>query len=246
MSRWVNCCTILTHCNSTTLGRNRWSNLPWVQFYGDLDSVREASRFIRLRKLASPILLGPFMWRKSHSPTRATLGKPTFHTFFHKTWRTVNTRKGCWLALKGDPRSWTNFSPFFNTLARPAESTLTSVYARKKLTRFTQANNAYACSDCLKHSHDRGDPAGRAKVFLWRKIDPAWRVIMPWQKRDSGKACHHSSWVNVLFFMLTVRHVCKEMYEKLARPGKLGPSFLHINGGPGQTSSFTCDGPNAN
>ena len=122
------------------------------------------------------------MWRKSHSPTRATLGKPTFHTFFHKTWRTVNTRKGCWLALKGDPRSWTNFSPFFNTLARPAESTLTSVYARKKLTRFAQANNAYAFSDCLKHSHDRGDPAGRAKVFLWRKIDPL-----------GGSSCHDKS-----------------------------------------------------
>ena len=133
------------------------------------------------------------MWRKSHSPTRATPGKPTFRTFFHKTWRTVNMGKRCWLALKGDPRSWTNFSPFCNTLARPAESTLTSVYARKKLTPFARANNAYACSDCVKHTHDRGDPVGRAKVFLWRKIDPAWRVTMPSQKRDSGKAGHHSS-----------------------------------------------------
>ena len=154
-------------------------------------------------------------------------------------------RKRCWLALKGDPRSWTNFSPFFNTLARQAESTLTGVYARKTLTRFARANNAYTCSDCLKHTHDRGDPVARAKVFLWRKIDSAWRVTMPSQKGDSGKAGHHSSWVNVLFLMLKVRHFFKEMYEKLARPGELGPSFLHINGGPGQTSNFTCDGPNA-
>ena len=177
----------MIRCNSTTLGRNRGSNLPWVHFYGDLDSVREATHFIRSRKLASPILLGPFMWRKSHSPTRATLGKPTFLTFFHKTWRTVNMRKRCWLALKGDLRSWTNFSPFFNTLARPAESTLTSVYARKKLTPFARANNVYACSDCLKHTHDQGDPVGRAKVFLWRKVDPAWRVTMLLQKGDSAR-----------------------------------------------------------
>ena len=110
-----------------------------------------------------------------------------FSHFFHKTWRTVNMRKRCWLALKGDLRSWTNFSPFFNTLARPAESTLTSVYARKKLTPFARANNVYACSDYLKHTHDRGDPVGRAKVFLWRKVDPAWRVTMLLQKGDSAR-----------------------------------------------------------
>ena len=36
---------------------------------------------------------------KCHSPTRATLDKPTFHTFPYKTWRTVYIRnkKLAWL-----------------------------------------------------------------------------------------------------------------------------------------------------
>ena len=107
---------------------------------------------------------------------------------------------------RGEPLTWekdvsslwrvTNFSPFFNTLARPAESTLTSVYARKKLTPFARASNVYACSDCLKHHSqtlwlyrgDRGDPVGRARArFLWKKVDPAWRVTMPSQKGDSAR-----------------------------------------------------------
>ena len=33
-------------------------------------------------------------------------------------------------------------------------------------------------------SLDRVDPAGRAKVFLWRKDGPARRVTLPSQKGD--------------------------------------------------------------
>ena len=39
----------------------------------------------------SPVCIGETL--KCHSPTRATLDKPTFHTFPYKTWRTVEKQK---------------------------------------------------------------------------------------------------------------------------------------------------------
>ena len=44
-----------------------------------------------------PVCIGETL--KCHSPTRATLDKPTFHTFPYKTWRTVYIRnkKLAWL-----------------------------------------------------------------------------------------------------------------------------------------------------
>ena len=82
-----------------TLGRNSLSNLPWVQFYGDLDSVSA--------------LLG-------HA------GQANFYTFFFFTKRGELLT---WEKEVGSPRRVTHEAgpTFLKTSARPAESTLTIV-----------------------------------------------------------------------------------------------------------------------
>ena len=66
----------------------------------------------------------------------------------------------------------------------------------KEVYPFARANSDR--SDCvnqrsLKRSRilwarlDRGDPAGRAKVFIWRNVGPARSVTLPSQKGDPAK-----------------------------------------------------------
>ena len=69
---------------------------------------------------------------------------------------------------------------------------------------FAQANGARVCSDYL--NPDQANPAGRSKMFVWRKIGSSRRVTLPSQKADLGR-------------YYSARFVVKELYEKLARPG---------------------------
>ena len=72
----------------------------------------------------------------------------------------------------------------------------------KQVDRSSQVNNARACSDCLH----RVEPAGRGKVFVWRKIGPRTRRVTPQSKRvNPAKPGHLSSRANVMFLLYTVR-----------------------------------------
>ena len=60
----------------------------------------------------------------------------------------------------------------------------------KQVDRSSQFNRAGACSDCLH----RVEPAGRGKVFVWRKIGPRTRRVTPQSKGvNPAKPGHPSS-----------------------------------------------------
>ena len=66
---------------------------------------------------------------------------------------------------------------------------------------------------------DEVDPARRAKVFIWRKVGPARRVTLPSQKGDPAKRVTLLAEPSFCFSCKRLAKFCKEMYEKLARPG---------------------------
>ena len=83
---------------------------------------------------------------------------------------------------------------------------------KKKIDPFARANSARACSDSLALT-ELHDPAGRAKVLLWRKVGPASRLILPSIKGDPAR--------RVTLFCFSWKRFSKfykEMWEKLARP----------------------------
>ena len=65
------------------------------------------------------------------------------------------------------------------------------------------------------------DPARRAKVFIWRKVGPASyrRVTLPSQKGDPARRVTLLAEPTFCFSCKRFAKFCKEMYEKLARPG---------------------------
>ena len=104
-----------------------------------------------------------------------------------------------------------------------AESPLPSVYMRKKLTLLPEPRANFPITTELAHalivSLDRVDPARRAKVFIWRKVGPASRVTLPSQKGNPARRVTLLAEPTFCFSCKRFAKFCKEMYEKLARPG---------------------------
>ena len=104
-----------------------------------------------------------------------------------------------------------------------AESTLPSVYMRKKSTPLPEPRANFPITTELAHalivSLDRVDPARRAKVFIRRKVGPARRVTLPSQKGNSARRVTLLAEPTFCFSCKSFAKFCKEMYEKLARPG---------------------------
>ena len=108
----------------------------------------------------------------------------------------------------------------------PAESTLVSVYMRKKLTPLPESRARFPTTTLLTHTVimcclDQVDTAGRAKVFIQRKVGLGRRVTLP------SKQGVRARWVTPLAeptFCCSDKwfvKFCKEMemQEKLAHPG---------------------------
>ena len=103
-----------------------------------------------------------------------------------------------------------------------AESTLPSVYMRKKLTPLPEprANFPITTERMLWSSLlDRVDPGRRAKVFIWRKVGPARRVTPLSQKGNPARRVTLLAEPTFCFSGKRFAKFFKEMYEKLARPG---------------------------
>ena len=75
-------------------------------------------------------------------------------------------------------------------------------------------------------------------MFIWKKVGPARRVTLPSQKGDPARRVTLLAEPTFCFSYKRFAKFCKEMYEKLARPGSSGrrvtllpgTTFLHING----------------
>ena len=78
-------------------------------------------------------------------------------------------------------------------------------------------NSARACSARL--SLTELTRARRAKVFIWRKVGPARRATLPSQKGDPARRVTLLAGPTFCFSCKRFDKFCKEMYEKLARPG---------------------------
>ena len=94
---------------------------------------------------------------------------------------------------------------------------------RKKLTPLPEPRANFPITTELAHalivSLDRVDPARRAKVFIRRKIGPARRVSLPSQKGSPARRVTLLAEPTFCFSCKRFAKFCKEMYEKLARPG---------------------------
>ena len=76
----------------------------------------------------------------------------------------------------------------------PSRFNFSELLYEKKVDPFALANRTHACSDCLAL-------AGRAKVFVWRKVGPAkgWPLLSV--KGDPARLVIPSSRANFLFLM---------------------------------------------
>ena len=59
-------------------------------------------------------------------------------------------------------------------------------------------------------------------MFIWKKVGPAGRVTLPSQKGNPARRVTLLPEPTFCFSCKRFANFCKEMYEKLARPGKLG------------------------
>ena len=80
----------------------------------------------------------------------------------------------------------------------PHQANFNERLCEKQVDRSSQVNSARACSDCLH----RVEPAGRGKVFVWRKIGPRTRrVTLQSERVNPAKPGHPSSRANFLFLV---------------------------------------------
>ena len=86
--------------------------------------------------------------------------------------------------------------------------------------RLCNNNNARACSDHLSliELTRLGEPKCFI-VFICRKVGPAWRATLPSQKGDPARRVTLLAEPTSCFSCKRFAKFCKEMYEKLARPG---------------------------
>ena len=66
---------------------------------------------------------------------------------------------------------------------------------------------------------DGVDPAGRAKMFIWRKVGSARRVTLPSKKGGPARRVTLPAEPTFCFSCKQFAKFCKEIWEKLARPG---------------------------
>ena len=105
----------------------------------------------------------------------------------------------------------------------PSRVNFTECLYEKKVDPFARAKSWQQSSRMLwLSSLDGVDPARRAKVFKRRKVGPARRVILPSQKGDPARRVTLLAEPTFCFSCKRFAKFCKEMYEKLARPGQLG------------------------
>ena len=98
----------------------------------------------------------------------------------------------------------------------------------KKVDPFARANSAPACSDCLDRL-DGVDPAGRAKVFIWRKVGPARRVTLPSKKGDPARRVTLPAEPTFCFSCKRFAKFCKENYYVLLHSLDLFFFFYYIS-----------------
>ena len=92
------------------------------------------------------------------------------------------------------------------------EPTLASVYMRKKLTPMPESRAGFPMTTVLALTHlDRVDPAGRAKVFVWRKVGPARRVTLPSKEGDPARRVTLLAEPTFCFLCKRFVKFCKEM-----------------------------------
>jgi len=102
----------------------------------------------------------------------------------------------------------------------PSRVNFTERLYEKKVDPFARAKSWKQSSRMLSMSRlDEVDPARRAKVFIWWKVGPARRVTLPTQKGDPAKRVTLLAERTFCFSCKRFAKFCKEMYEKLARPG---------------------------
>ena len=103
---------------------------------------------------------------------------------------------------------------------------------RKKLTSLPEPTAlAHACLDGV-------DPAGRAKVFIWRKVGPARRVTLPSKKGDPARRVTLPAEPTFCFSCKRFANIgrkCRKSWLAQGSSGRRvtllpGTTFLHING----------------
>ena len=115
----------------------------------------------------------------------------------------------CCPRQEGHPLSWVNFSKNLH------EKKVEPLCLNQKL-----AFQWQKCSCMLWSSlHDRVDPAGQAKVFIWRNIGLARRVTLPSKECDPARHITPLAEPTFCFSCKRLVKCCKEMLENLPRPG---------------------------
>ena len=102
----------------------------------------------------------------------------------------------------------------------PSRVNFTERLYEKKVDPLARAKSWKQSSRMLWMSRlDGVDQARRAKVFNWRKLGPARRVTLQSQKGGPLSRVTLLAEPTFCFSCKRFAKFCKEMYEKLARPG---------------------------